>query len=713
MRKRLTIYLTAAALLLAGALPVSAASELENPDGSYVFGYWGDTRATPIPYETEQTLRLSDLTDVQGFELENIPAAADLAVDEAGRFYIADSANSCVWTVDEDMRAAGRFDRYRAGDGSEQRLAGCEGVWAAAGKLYVANTGGGNLVVLDASTGETVQVVEAPSEEEWSSTIAFEPIRLSTDGGGRIYVISRNQTQGIVQFSKDGAFIGYLGALDVNPTAWDILIRTFGTAEMKKRTLQLVPTEFTNLVCDGEGMVLAITETVTDSDIYSAIQSRSGEKLPVRLLNPLGNDILKNRGYYPPVGDVDFTLYKNENSGASRFLDAAVGPNGLYSLLDRERGKVFTYDGDGNLLYVFGGLDGGEGKFQQPVSLVYRGDRIAVLDRSAGSLTLFAPTPFAQKVLAAYAAHDNGNAEEETACWEALEKEFGGYDLTSLGLGKALFNQGEYRAAMEKFRQANNKTYYSKALKGWQSQVAESYLGWLLAGAAAAAAAVVLLVKAVSRAVKRSGRPLVRSAAFGWTVMTHPFGGFWDLKWEKRGSVGGATLILLAAFVLRMVSARCVPYLFSDADLTQTNTLTETLSLGAVLLLFVLASWCLTTLFDGKGTIRDIYIYTCYSLTPYVLFSMPVLLLGQVLTLETASLFTSLNLVLVIYCGFLLVAGTLTVHQFTLGKTVLMLLISVAGVMLLIFLIVLCAGLAGNIVDFLAGVVKEITLRYA
>jgi len=44
---------------------------------------------------------------------------------------------------------------------------------------------------------------------------------------------------------------------------------------------------------------------------------------------------------------------------------------------------------------------------------------------------------------------------------------------------------------------------------------------------------------------------------------------------------------------------------------------------------------------------------------------------------------------------------------------VLMLLISVAGVMLLIFLIVLCAGLAGNIVDFLAGVVKEITLRYA
>ena len=66
MRKRLTICLTAAALLLVGALPASAASELENPDGSYVFGYWGDTRATPVPYETERTLRLSDLADAEG-----------------------------------------------------------------------------------------------------------------------------------------------------------------------------------------------------------------------------------------------------------------------------------------------------------------------------------------------------------------------------------------------------------------------------------------------------------------------------------------------------------------------------------------------------------------------------------------------------------------------------------------------------------------------
>lgn len=699
MRKR-WIALTLCAVLLCGAsLKASAAAELTDRDGSYVFSYWGETQATPRAYETERTLSLAG-------EGEISPVLTDLASDAAGRMYIADSAGSCIWVIASDLTAEGRITAYTDG-GEERTLSGCEGVWADDGRLYIANTGGKNVVVLDAETHETLTVIHAPSAEEWSSTVDFEPVRLSTDGGGRVYVISRNQTQGIVQFTKEGTFIGYLGALEVTPTAWDIFIRTVGTEEMKKRTLQLVPTEFSNLICNRDGLVLAITETVTDQEIYS------GEKVPVRLLNPLGSDILKTNGYHNPVGDIDFTLWKDENSGASRFVDAAVGPNGIYSLLDRVRGKVFTYDADGNLLYVFGGLGGGVDCFVQPVSLVYSGDRIAVLDQSQAKLTLLRPTPFAELVLQAYDAHENGNAATETACWERLEQEFGGYDLTSLGLGKALLNRGEYRAAMEKFRAAHHKTYYSKALKGWQTQFAEQYLGWLLLASAAAIALLTVGIRALARRVRRSSSVPARALADGWEITTHPFAGFWNLKWEHHGTVGGATMLLAAALVIHFIGTRCAPYLASDLHLSQTNSLLPTLSLAAVLLLFVVANWCLTTLFDGKGTIRDIYIYSCYCLTPYVLFSLPLLLLGHVLTLETMSLYTGLRLVLVAYCVFLLMAGTLTVHQFTLGKTVLMLLISVAGVMLMVFLIVLCAGLVGNIVDFIAGAIREIGLRYA
>lgn len=699
MKKRRFIIILCIVALFICSFNVSAATELENKDGSYVFNNWGDTQTTPKPYQTQSTLSIKQFAGSSAM-------LTDLAVDSKGRYFIADSAGSCIWSVDKELTSATKIDGYSY-NGDYIKFSACEGVWAADEKLYIANTAGKNIVVLDENSLETLAVVNAPTESEWSSTVDFEPIRLSTDGGGRIYVISRNQTQGIVQFTKEGKFIGFLGALEVNPSAWDIFIRTIGTEEMKKRTLQLVPTEFSNLICNQDGLVMSITETVTDSEIYS------GKKVPVRLLNPLGNDIHKNNGYFSTIGDVDFTLWVDENSGASRFIDVAVSENGIYSLLDRVRGKVFTYDSDGNLLYVFGSLGSGVDCFEQPVSMVYSGNDIAVLDQSSSKLILLSPTDFSKMILTAYNAHENGNAEEETACWEAIDKEFSGYYLTDIGLGKALYNKGEYKAAMEKFRAVNNKTYYSKAYKGLQTQFVEKNLGWLILCVAAGILLLAMAVKLLKKVLQHNNSVVSCTLKSGWDVITHPFNGFWNLKWEKQGTVSGATIILGASIIVNYICSRFTPYISSTVNLKQTNLLISILSVVAVLLLFVVANWCLTTLFDGKGTIRDIYIYSCYSLTPYVMFSIPILLIGQLLTQETIMLYTSLNLILIVYCLFLLITGTLTVHQFSLGKTILMLIISVIAVMLMVFLIVLCVSLIGNIADCISGVVREITLRYS
>lgn len=699
MKKIRIITIISIIALFICSFNVSAATEFEKGDASYVFDNWGDVRSTPVPYKTDSVF------DFKAFTNDSL-VLSDLAVDENGRYLVADSANSCIWLVDEAFESLDKISGYTK-NGSFISFSACEGVWAADGKIYIADTLGNCIVVLDSKTFETLLVIESPSKTEWSSNVDFEPIKLSTDGGGRIYVISRNQTQGIVQFTKEGKFIGFLGALEVNPTAWDIFVRTFGTKKMKSRVLQLVPTEFSNLICNTDGLVMTITETVTDQEIFS------GDKLPVRLLNPLGNDIIKNNGYFPIIGDIDFTLWSDENSGASRFIDVAVSKNGIYSLLDRVRGKVFTYDSDGNLLYVFGGKGSGIDCFEQPVSLVYSGSDIVVLDKSTSKLTSFSATTFTKLVLNAYEAHENGNAEQETECWEELDKEFSGYYLTDIGIGKTLYNKGEYKAAMEKFRSADNKTYYSKAFKGLQTQFVEKYLLWLIVGAVLICAVMVLGFKGASKAIKNSNSLVAVTFKNGWNVITHPFDGFWNLKWEKQGKASSATIILALAVFENYLSSRFVPYISSNENLRQTNSLIDMLALIAILLLFVVANWCLTTLFDGKGTIKEIYIYTCHSLMPYVIFNLPVLLLGNLLTSETIMLYTTLNIVILVYCVFLIITGTLTVHQFTLSKTVLMLIICIAAVMLMVFLIVLCSSLVGNIADFISGVVREIALRYS
>ena len=699
-RVRLAAVLLTAALACSPALTAGAAG-LSDGDSSYIFDYWGNTVATPMPYEEESRLKPT-LSEGAAAQLTDMADGGD------GTLLLADSANSCIWRIDGDGVVQTRYTGYTDAAGGVHSFTAPEGVWAADGRIYVADTGAAQIVVLDAA-GQTVQIVEAPAEDEWGSTVVFEPVRLTTDGGGRMYVISRNQTQGIVQFSADGRFISYLGAPDVKPSAWDILVRTFGSKEMKARTLQLVPTEFTNLVCNSDGMVFAITETVTDSEIRAAVQS-GGSSLPVRLLNPLGKNILKSNGYHPPVGDIDFAL-SGEDSGASRFIDVAVGPNGLYSLLDRKRCKIFTYDEDGELLYIFGGKGGGQGRFEQPVSLVYCGDRIAVLDQSQSAVILFAPTDFAQAVTATYAAHDVGDTQTEERCWTEIGERYGIYDLASLGRGRALFARGEYRTAMACFKAANNREYYSKAYKALQAEIFERNILWFALAAVAAAGLIVLLVR-LGRRVRLRG-VIGEAITCGGSVLRHPFDGFWQLKWEGKGTVGGATLMVAAAAILFFIGERTAPFLFSDKRLSQTNTLMNTCSLLVILLLWIVASWCLTTLFNGKGNMKSIYIYAGYCLTPYVLLTPALLVVGHLLTLEMASLYSALYTLVIAWCVLLLVTGTLTVHQFTLSKTLLMLLLSAAGTLLLIFLIVLCVGLGSNIIQSVSGMIREIEVRYS
>ena len=703
-KKLLNFILVLITILSLLTLPVCAVEELDSDANSYIYDYWGNTVSTPIPYETEINVSIADFG-------ASTPSIADMAADSESNIYIADSVNNCVWKLNENLELVTSFDSYLE-NGETKSFNSCEGCWVADGKLYVANTADANIVIIDVLTKETLQIVNAPSNDEWSSTVEFMPTRLSTDKGGRIYCVSRNQTQGIVQFSKEGKFIGFLGALDVDPNAWDIFIRTFGTKKMKNESLQMIPTEFTNLYCNSEGMVYAITETVSDAEIKGAVSGRNAKDAPVRLLNPLGNNILKNNGYYPIVGDIDFKL-SGENSGASRFIDVAVAENGICSLLDRKRGKVFTYSADGDLLYIFGGLGAGIGSFEQPVSIVYLGNKLAILDQASKEVTIFKTTAFTEQVLGAYAAHEAGDFEKEEACWKALNKKFSGYDPAISGIGKALYNRGEYKASLEYFKLTNNKSYYSKAYKNMQAKFAEKYLVGVVIGAVLAVIGLFFGLKYLIRYVKTANNTVCRTISNGCYIMTHPFDGFWELKWENKGSVKGATFLLLSAFLIRIISERLTPYLFLSKNLSQTNTLISTCSLLIFFVLWIVASWCLTTLFDGKGSMKDIYIYSCYCLTPYVLFTLPILAVGHFLTLEMAALYSSIQLIVIIYCLFLLVAGTISVHQFTLSRTVLMLVASVLGIVLMMFLIILCSGLIQNIVDFITQIIKEITLRYS
>ena len=64
--------------------------------------------------------------------------------------------------------------------------------------------------------------------------------------------------------------------------------------------------------------------------------------------------MLSRTGFFPPVGDINFDAYTGakEPVDPSSISEVTLMGNGMYTLVDKEYSKLFTYDSYGNLLYA-------------------------------------------------------------------------------------------------------------------------------------------------------------------------------------------------------------------------------------------------------------------------------------------------------------------------------------------------------------------------
>ncbi|HOB36945.1 MAG TPA: YIP1 family protein [Candidatus Avimonas sp.] len=716
MRKKLKKFVTIlfALTVLLSLTSVLAVTELETEQGSsYQYGYWRNVLSAPVAYTCTDSFSLRTLSQASG-------SPEDISIGEDGTCYIVDKTQNCLYIIGPDFSDFKIIKEYTF-EGKSYPFNQPEGVFALKGRIYIANSGGitdetkdekgdttgGNIVILD-KQGNTVKVIQSPSLKEMTTTIRFEPVKVAADLQGRLFVISRNQTQGIVRLTEEGEFVGYLGAVRVNPTPWQLFLRAIASDEMKKGMLKFIPTEYSNLTTDSDGFVYCVVETVDSGDIYSAIYGNAVvSRLPVRKLNSLGNDIL-DIGGLPPVGDIEFAMYGSEG-GSSKFIDVSVSKNGVYSVLDGKRNRIFTYDTDGNLLYVFGGKGSGRDQLSQPAAISYYGDEIFVLDKENETVKRFSPTPYAQSILMAIQFHKDGEYEKENEIWQQIKKEYIGSDLAYLGIGKNAYVNGNYKEAMVYFKTINDKEYYSKAFSAATRKTIEKNLYWLIPVAIASVILLAVGIRYLLRALLKSKNPTLQGVLYGGHVILHPFDGFWDIRHEKKGSFLSATIILIAAYLVDVLFIRFQPYIFQTLNLDETNVFVKGLSdIILPVFMWVISNWCFTTLFDGKGTASDIYIATCYSLFPIVVFMPIILVVSQAFALDAMPIYNALIALVYVWVGFMIFSSTLTIHQFSFLKTVGMVILTLIGIAVIIFISLLCLNLFVEIASFIGSIYKEL-----
>ena len=697
-------------LVLACVFAVSAFAQI--PYDTYTYSYWWDDLASPHAY-VPKTIIYPEKTEVGPIEGEG-----DITVAPNGTIFVADTAHNRVVVYDNNFKyirsLKGPVEPTETDEGdtfNEPR-----GVFVHAdGRVFIADSKNKRIVVYDKDLNFK-HIIPTPVSSSFPEGFLYEPSKLAVDYADRVYVICPTTNMGIIEITMEGEFKNFIGAQKVEISVSSAIWRLLETEEQRARRQTFVPTEFNNIAVDSMGFLYITTNMIDGTNMSNAIDERDkadAKYMPVRRFNPSGIDVLQRSSFFPPAGDIQIWYPPDELFGASAIIDVALGDNGVYSLLDKKRGKIFTYDSEGALLYAFGGLGSQKGLAEVPTGITYRGKDILLLDARTGRITIFERTAYGNQLHSAIEAYNDRQYQKASELWNLVLSENVNLDIAYIGMGKAALLEQNFSEAMRYFRTANNIEYYSKALRGYRKDVIGANYGWMLLIVAVIIAGIYFIAKVISKTNKKriSGGGLGSQISYAFHTCVRPFSGFYELKYEKRGGMKGAIAILIGACAATLLKEYGTGFLFRDYAVEWLDPIEI---LGGFLLpigMWCVANWCLTSLMDGEGRMKDIFITVCYALLPLVLLVTVTTIVSNIISLDEAFLTTFLSILSTGWMGLLIFTGMLTIHGYTLTKNIVASLLTILGMGIILFIILLCLDITGMVYGLVVNLIKEMSFR--
>ncbi|MCL1859460.1 MAG: YIP1 family protein [Oscillospiraceae bacterium] len=651
----------------------------------------------------------------------------DLCIDNDGLLYIADQKNSRIVILNPDYSGKMILTSFVNMWGVPDSLSEPKGVYATEDEIFVADTEKNRIVVFSKGKtykdngelyefGEHVRIVEQPSSDVFPEGAVYKPVALVVDSAGRIYVVSSTTNQGIISMSPDGEFLGFVGAQKAVANPFMIFWRNFQTRAQRQQSIRNVATEYNNIAIDDEGFVYVTTSSIDEASQLSAMFDKGSEYHPVKRLNPQGADVMRRSGFSSPDGEIYAMTNRAGRGGASRIIGIAIGPEATWSIIDEARQKVFTYDEDGRLLFIFGDEGQYFGNIQSIQAVAYQGTKMLLLDKTLSSFTVYKRTAYGDIIIAALENQRNRQYDNAVNSWKEILKRNNNSDLAYIGIGKSLYRDGEYQAAMRQFRFAMDTKSYSQSFKMYRKLWIENNVIVIPIFLIIFFTGFSLFMKHANKVNKRDqiryGRKLKLGShmLYGLYIIFHPFDGFWDMKHEKRGSPLAATIYLFLACAVYIYKAIGEAFIVNPEGIYN-NFIGESISVILPVTLWVIANWCLTTLFDGEGSMKDIYMVTCYALIPIIPIVFFSTLATHIITLDELQILSMVGGVMFVWVGMLLFFGTMVIHDYSLGKNVVTAIGSIVGMAFIMFVTMLFSGLLMKMIQFINSIYVEVSYR--
>jgi len=708
MKKFLNILCLIFALIMVAA-PVVCASA---PYQTYTYSISGFALYSPDAYVPIMNVDYKYM----GLDKE-LGAVKDMVTDDDNNVYLIDAINNELIVLDSYYKKKFIVKNFVNDQGVPDEFTNPQGVFVTKDRIFVCDTDANRIVTFDLG-GNFLSVIPQPESNLFSEGSTYKPIALAVDEYNRLYVVSSTTYQGIIVMTDEGQFTQFVGAQKVVAGLWDLIWRRFQTEEQRAQTASFISTEFNNISITDDGFIYVTTQSLDEGKQQSAIMSKdkSGDYAPVKMLNAAGSEIMRRNGFYPPSGEVDVSNLSTDTLvGPSVVTDVAVGPEKTWSIVDRKRSKVFTYDFDGNLLFAFGDKGSMLGNILTIQSICYQGDILMVFDGDYKTITTYKRTEYGDALVEALAYQNDRKYDQAIDSWVEILKRNSNFDAAYIGIGQSLFRQGEYEEAIEYYKSAYDTANYSDAYKELRKEWISKYLFILVA-------VVIVILVLCSKFLKYAKkvnyktsitvgkRTYKQELLYAFHLIFHPFDGFWDLKHEKRGSVRASITFIVITVIAFYYQSIGQGYIMNPQGV-YSSIFTQALSVLVPLALWVIGNWCLTTLFEGEGSLKDIFIACSYSLVPLPLLVIPSTIFSNVITASETAIVSLLVTIAYLWLGLLVFFGMMVTHDYSIAKNILTTLGTIVAMAFIMFLAILFTTLLGKVVSFVTNIIDEINYR--
>ena len=675
-KKSLVLFLTLIFMVMA-ALPVGASQATSY---TYTLDDQDEMVRTQDAYLPDKTI-----TDL------GLSEPSDMVIDENNIAYIVDTGNQRI--VVYDLNTEKVVKEMKKGTINSDEFTGFEtpkGIFRTnEGELYIADSGA-KTVFRFTKDFEFVRRYDKPTAPIFADT-NYEPSKVAVDSGNNLYIVSEGVYAGIIQLANTGEFLGYFTSNKSILTPQQMFLKLIYTKEQQKKSeiLNTLPSTFSNVYVDRQGTA------------YSTCMGK-------------GNDLLKKHS-------TNGTNMFGDVKTPSALTDVTTDENGIIYACD-SHGYVWVYTSQGEVIFEFG-----EQAEDTDISGLYSSlmtiavdnkGNIWTADSEKGILQSFNPTEYATTIYRALDEYENGDYDDALTDWNYVLRLNQMSVLAHNGVAKAYYNDEEYDKAMEHFEIAGNRDGYSNAFWEVRNKAIQKGLGTFLI------IVIVLIIlkvvisfvdrdKKIRKAKRALGKklkntPVIGEIGYAFKCAKHPIDRYYDIRVHKNGSMIAATIIYIVFFGVYMLYQTQKGFIYQYTNVEDMDMGAVVVGFFAILILFIVCNFLVTSITDGDGTLKQVYMIPAYGVMPAMISMLVTIGMSYFLTYNESFILTTIMAIGVCWSIATIFEGLATVHDYDFKHTVLSLIITVVFMLIAAIVVLVVIIMWEQLKDFLLTVGKEI-----